>query len=134
MSVPHAVTFQPGTALSAASWISAPWASANFSYKSGPIQSIRTGFLQKNNSWIFLPQQVEYSLSDDGKNFTVVASIIPDVSPRSPETIVKTLEIRLEGPSARYLRVLAKNIGHCPDWHYGAGGKAWIFVDEIVVD
>jgi len=23
--------------------------------------------------------------------------------------------------------------GTCPDWHKGAGGKAWIFADEIIV-
>jgi hypothetical protein len=28
----------------------------------------------------------------------------------------------------------AKNIGVCPDWHPGKGEKAWIFVDEIIVN
>jgi hypothetical protein len=35
---------------------------------------------------------------------------------------------------ARYVRVRAKNVGVCPAWHPGAGGKAWIFVDEIIVE
>jgi hypothetical protein len=34
----------------------------------------------------------------------------------------------------RYIKVRAKNIGACPDWHPGSGGKAWLFVDEIMVE
>ena len=26
-----------------------------------------------------------------------------------------------------------KNISTCPNWHDGAGGKAWLFIDEIIV-
>jgi len=33
----------------------------------------------------------------------------------------------------RYVRVKAENISVCPEWHPGAGGKAWLFIDEIVV-
>ena len=43
-----------------------------------------------------------------------------------------TLEVgRVEG---RYVRLTARNIGRCPSWHPGAGGKAWIFTDEILVE
>jgi len=35
---------------------------------------------------------------------------------------------------ARYVRVRATNVGTCPTWHPGAGGKAWVFADEIVID
>lgn len=34
----------------------------------------------------------------------------------------------------RFIRVKSKNIGICPPWHRGAGGKAWIFADEIIVN
>jgi len=42
--------------------------------------------------------------------------------------------MNLSGESARYVRIEAENVGICPDWHPGAGGKTWIFVDEIVVE
>ena len=41
---------------------------------------------------------------------------------------------RVDNVQARYVRVVAKNIGTIPDWHPGAGGKAWIFADEIIVE
>ena len=28
----------------------------------------------------------------------------------------------------------AQNVKVCPKWHKGAGGKAWLFVDEIVIE
>jgi hypothetical protein len=34
---------------------------------------------------------------------------------------------------ARYVRVSARSRLRCPDWHIGAGGKSWIFVDEVEV-
>ena len=29
---------------------------------------------------------------------------------------------------------VAENRGRCPDWHPGAGEKAWIFADEITIE
>jgi hypothetical protein len=37
------------------------------------------------------------------------------------------------GTRARYVKVRATNAGPLPGWHPGAGGKAWIFADELVV-
>jgi hypothetical protein len=34
----------------------------------------------------------------------------------------------------RYLRVHARNRGRLPDWHPGTPDRAWLFVDEIVVE
>jgi hypothetical protein len=36
--------------------------------------------------------------------------------------------------SARYIRIRGKNIGVNPEWHLSAGGKAWIFIDEIIIE
>jgi hypothetical protein len=32
------------------------------------------------------------------------------------------------------VKIHAMNRGVCPPWHLGAGGKAWLFADEIVVE
>ena len=34
---------------------------------------------------------------------------------------------------ARYIKVFAKNFGTLPEWHQGAGGEAFIFVDEVEI-
>ena len=53
--------------------------------------------------------------------------------PGEEDAITQELDIR-KHLQARYVRMVAKTIGLCPDWHVGAGEKAWIFCDEIVVE
>jgi hypothetical protein len=98
-----------------------------------PVNRITTDFLQDQNSWIFFPEQVEYSLSTDGAAFTKVAEWTPGVPAREEGARIEQLKSGAIGRSARYVRVHAKNIGVCPAWHEGAGSKAWIFADEITI-
>jgi hypothetical protein len=35
---------------------------------------------------------------------------------------------------AKYIKVKAYNFGKLPDWHQGAGGDAFIFIDEITIN
>jgi hypothetical protein len=95
---------------------------------------VSTGFLQDQDSWIFFPEAVEYSVSIDGKSFTPVARSARSVPAREEGARIESISSGPIGKSARYVRVHALNIGLCPTWHEGAGGKAWIFADEIVVE
>jgi len=100
--------------------------------KKEKVSSISTGFLQDENSWIFMPTQVEYYYSKNGKNFKKLKSLKSKTSPKETGSIIEHFEIK-ENLKARYIKVVAKNRGFCPEWHKGAGGKCWIFVDEIFV-
>lgn len=97
------------------------------------IDEVSTGFLQDTGVWIFLPEYVEYFVSLDGKDFKKVAEVKNEVDPQKQNLLVKHFAANLNGVEARYLRVVAKNIGVCPSWHVGAGGKAWLFVDEVKI-
>ena len=97
------------------------------------LNSIEARFLQNNNSWIFMPKAVEFALSTDGKYFDTVYIDHNDISPKTTEAVLKDFKTKMNGRKARYVRVHAKNRGTCPEWHPGAGGKAWLFVDEIVI-
>jgi len=72
-------------------------------------------------------------VSPDGKDFRVLATINNDFSDDEYGLFLKEFSTNTQ-TRARYVRVRAKNYGKCPDWHPGAGGKTWIFVDEIVVE
>ncbi len=99
-----------------------------------PVRRLTTGFLQNAGSWIFLPTAVEYAISVDGREFKTLATLTHDISPKQQEAIVKDFVFEMPGTLARYVRVRAKNVGICPAWHPGAGGKAWIFADETMVE
>jgi hypothetical protein len=93
--------------------------------------SISVNFLQDQGAWVFLPKKVLIQVSDDGKVFqTVKETVFPvkeDAQVRI-ETVKATLD-RSEMPE--YIKVIAENAGPLPQWHPGAGGKAWMFVDEV---
>ncbi len=99
-----------------------------------PVQAIECNFLQDVHSWIWLPLEIRYAISEDGKKFTEVAYITHDVPQKVQDPIVKSFREVLLNTHARFISVFAKNIDKCPPWHPGAGGKAWIFVDEIKVE
>jgi len=98
------------------------------------IHSISTGFLQSISSWIWMPREVEYAISDDEKNFQSVGIIENPIAENNYENIRHNFSLSLKHKSARYVKVRAKNYGTIPQWHLGAGGQAWIFVDEIRVE
>jgi len=95
---------------------------------------IRTTFLQQIASWIWLPGEVIYSVSDDGINFKQVYTEKNSVASNVPNSFVKSFSATLPATSSRYVKVTAKNMGKCPEWHPGAGGDTWIFVDEIEIE
>ena len=97
------------------------------------IKQISCGFLESHASWIFLPEIVEVSVSKDGKHYEVLAQYKHDVEAFNPKAEVRDFNTYIDQKQVQYIQIKAKNIGTCPDWHQGAGGKAWIFIDEIVV-
>jgi len=98
------------------------------------LSAITVGFLQNTSAWIFMPESVEFSVSTDGKEFETLAAVTNDASSQTADVAIEDFSARLSGVKARYLKVVAKSIGVCPPGHPGAGGKAWIFADEIIVD
>lgn len=98
------------------------------------IAEVSLGCLQDANSWIFFPTRVEFSFSNDATTFGDGVVVENDVPPQDGAVSLKQFGKKLDRVRARYVRVRAKNLGVCPDWHKGAGGKAWVFADEIIID
>lgn len=98
------------------------------------IEKVSAGFLENQDSWIFLPLSLELSFSDDGRNFHSVQKIENRKPKENSFVTVRDFSKSVQNMKARYVRVRAENIKTCPGWHKGAGGKAWIFADEIIVE
>jgi len=97
------------------------------------VNSIAVNFIQNIGSWIFVPESVEYMVSADGKVYLSVGKFEYHVQKDSENKLIKTFTQDIKNTKVRYIKVKAKNIGVCPEWHYGKGGPAWIFCDEIIV-
>lgn len=98
------------------------------------VSRISINALHDNNVWIFLPAGFEFYVSADGKDFRKAGEVENDVPSESQEIIVKNFSVSMPASDVRFIRVVGKNIKTCPAWHKGAGGKAWLFVDEIIVE
>jgi len=98
------------------------------------ISRLGAGFLQDVGSWIVMPTAVSFEVSTDGKNFEPVLSIANDVSVKDDRSIIKDFAQTIAPRSVRYVKMRARNFGKLPDWHEGAGGDAWIFADEILIE
>jgi alpha-L-fucosidase len=96
------------------------------------FSTVTASFLQQQGSWIFLPSRVMVSVSDNRKKWSKPVTITCPLD-KTEEVTVKDLTFPMRDSSARYIRVVARNIRVCPSWHSGAGDRAWLFVDEISV-
>jgi hypothetical protein len=98
------------------------------------ISEISSNYLQDSRSWILLPKEVEYFVSNDGISFKSVGILNHNLAWNTEETFTKNFVYQLpKKVKARYIKVVAKNFGVLPEGHQGAGGDAFIFVDEIEV-
>jgi predicted alpha-1,2-mannosidase len=98
------------------------------------VIEISARFLQDQRSWILMPTKVDYYISEDNVNFIYFGSVNNTLDPKLEEnTILNFTSNENKGKTARYVKVIAKNFGKLPEWHQGAGGDAFIFVDEILV-
>ncbi len=87
-------------------------------------------FLQDIGSWIAMPKEVQFYGSTDGIEYNLIGLVKPITKVTETKTTIETLEI-FKIISARYIKIIAKNLGNLPEWHISAGEKAFIFVDEV---
>lgn len=98
------------------------------------VNNVYLGSLSVLNSWIFLPKKVTFYISNDKINFSKVSSFEYEVAKdEKPGGFIKDIPAKINS-NIRYLKISAENIKQCPDWHKGSNGKAWLFVDEIIID
>jgi hypothetical protein len=97
------------------------------------LRRVRADFLHDVGSWIFLPLAVEVEVSNDGEQWQAAGRTEVTTDERAGGVRTESFAVDTTA-TARYVRVRAISPRTCPDWHGGAGGKAWIFADEIVVE
>ena len=97
------------------------------------LHKISARFLQNTDASIFLPSEVRIDLSRDGEHFETAATLSNDVSLRKSGPTIQEFSHYLSGKRSRFIRIFARSIGVCPDWHTNAGNKSWLFSDEIII-
>ena len=98
------------------------------------LGAVGAGFLQDMRSWIWMPVQLVVEVSADGETFTELGRIAHQIPDDVDHVFREDLVMDAGGTAARYVKVRALSYGTIPAWHPGAGGEAFIFVDEVIVE
>jgi hexosaminidase len=100
--------------------------------KATAIRTVESHFLQDTGSGILLPTKVEIAVSKDGQKFrTVYAAPVAAATPAKPSISAVTAE--LKKTKARFVRITAQNAQPAPATPSAQKARAWLFVDEVVV-
>jgi hypothetical protein len=88
--------------------------------------------LQDVSPWIMYPKEVQFEVSNDGKNYTPIARVMNRVSADEKGPVMQELGTSLN-TTASFIKVKAINGGVLPAWHESAGMPTHLFIDEIII-
>jgi predicted alpha-1,2-mannosidase len=103
--------------------------------KEKSIENVQVNFLENQKSWIFLPTEVEYLVSSNGKSFKSISKVKVNATVANEQVKIKEHHVVLKEENIRYIKIIAKKLGTLPKWHLGYkhDGRSWLFVDEIQI-
>lgn len=97
------------------------------------VTSLSARFLQDSRAWILMPTKVEFYVSEDNVNFKLLKTINNKLDAQNTDVQIVNFETAIPETKAKFVKVKAYNFGKLPAWHQGAGGDAFMFIDEITV-
>lgn len=89
------------------------------------IRNFTIGFLNQNGSWIYLPESMKISISDNRTDWSELKNI-----PIEGDAIVNRQKIALNS-EGRFVKVEIFPMEKIPEGNGGAGYTPWTFIDEI---
>jgi uncharacterized membrane protein/mono/diheme cytochrome c family protein len=95
------------------------------------IQHVTLSYARNIGSYIMPPAYVEVWGGDDPEALQKLIRVRPPAANLNQTTTEKGLDITLPASGFRYYQIIAEPVRKLPSWHPGAGGKAWVFVDEV---
>ena len=97
--------------------------------KETEINSISLRFHNGNGQWIYAPKEIGFSFKlNDGKTVNYLNQI------KNRDSLLVNHKISFKDLKATSVIITIPNYGIIPDGKQGAGHKAWLFVDEIIVE
>jgi hexosaminidase len=98
------------------------------------FSSVTVGMISDKPSYVFFPEKITVEVSEDGENFREFGKAdigVPDDS--EPDELADYMFTSEHEESARYIKITITPVKIIPDWHYAAGRRTYVFVDELIV-
>jgi hexosaminidase len=93
------------------------------------IHLLGMNVLNKKGDWIYPPKEVIFSVSEDGKNYKEVYK-----QTAFDKVGINQIRGKVDNVRGRYIKVVAVNTAKMPAGTKDAGGKVWLFMDEVIVE
>lgn len=102
--------------------------------KQDKIKAVLINFLQDENNWIFLPEQVVlYYYNQQQADFLKASDVLfLSEGPAPNQCSMQVIKPKKKFKTNK-LKLLLFPVKKIPDWHQGVGGHGWLFIDEIKV-
>ncbi len=97
------------------------------------VHAVGASFLQDMRSWIMMPRELVVEVSVDGTSWHEAGRVGHQVPEREEGVFRRDFTVELDGLEIQAVRFYAAGYGPLPEWHLGAGGPSFIFVDELIV-
>ncbi|GAB3821660.1 family 20 glycosylhydrolase [Pontibacter rugosus] len=97
-----------------------------------PISKISSSYFQHIGYRVFLPTEVNYAVSEDGKKYKTVK--VMRHTNEEEGIMRKAVAAEFPETKTRYVKITARNVGVSPAQYPSAGQKAWLMVDEVTVE
>ncbi|MDD4847559.1 MAG: DUF4838 domain-containing protein [Bacteroidales bacterium] len=98
------------------------------------FKSISIDFLTYPLSWIYLPEKVEFFVSNDTINWQKIGEKTFEKETKLAKNSIQKAKVDFfNNTPFRYVRVVAQSPLTNPEWHRGYGLPCWIFTDEILI-
>jgi len=102
--------------------------------KVSSVSSVFVSVLHDEDSWIFLPEQIELFYFDEKKKqYQPVGKEVNFCESPSPKESSLRQIIARQDIKTNKLMLIVHPFKKIPDWHTGKGKHAWVFIDEIKV-
>lgn len=101
------------------------------------ISTVKVGLCHAPNDWVVWPKSVWVSFSKDGTEYTdwQMAELPVFDCPDKMQSLGRIeARARVNKKQVRFVRIKVENQGMLPEWHPYAGKKAWVMVDEVVIE
>ena len=98
------------------------------------VQSITLSSFVDVGSYIMPAQSIEIWGGEDIKNLKLLGKLAPEQPDKMKPSFMKGFECKFNPATVNYIKIIATPVAKLPKWHPGKGDKAWIFVDEVLVN
>lgn len=98
------------------------------------MESVGFSLLTAEASYIFPPFQVEVWSKEHQGDWKMIHSDKPQQPEKMGDRKLMLLEYPMAGQNPGQIKVVLKPVPLLPKWHPGSGQKAWMFIDEVLIN